>query len=109
MVREFKTENKRLNYRELIKALEDYPAEASRQSMVFPGSRKYIENKKRRAAQKSAQEKESKVDDFKDPSQRNRAALAGIHTKISRKIINAGDLRLAFEKYDVSRRGRIIV
>jgi Ca2+-binding EF-hand superfamily protein len=104
LLREFKVDNSRVNYRDLIKALEDYPAEATRASMVFPGNRKYIHDKKRRA---SSHDGGSKVDDFKDPSQRNRAALEVMHAKISRKIVNPGDLRLAFEKYDVSRRGRI--
>ena len=104
LLREFKVDNSRVNYRDLIKALEDYPAEATRASMVFPGNRKYIHDKKRRA---SSHDGGSKVDDFKDPSQRNRAALEVMHAKISRKIVNPGDLRLAFEKYEVSRRGRI--
>lgn len=66
-----------------------------------------MSDKKRRAAQKIKQDPGSKLENLKDPSQRNRAALESIHAKISRKIINAGDLRLAFEKYDISRRGRI--
>ena len=103
MLREFKVDKNKVNYRDLIKALEDYPAEATRQSMVYPRNRKYLSNKKRR----SSVEGGPKVDDFKDPSQRNRAAIEAIHAKISRKIVNPGDLRLAFEKYDISRRGRI--
>jgi Ca2+-binding EF-hand superfamily protein len=103
LLREFKVDKNKVNYRDLIKALEDYPAEATRQSMVYPRNRKYLSNKKRR----SSVEGGPKVDDFKDPSQRNRAAIEAIHAKISRKIVNAGDLRLAFEKYDISRRGRI--
>jgi len=103
LTREFKTGKNRINYRELIRALEEYPAKVARQSLVYPANRKYLQQKKQRATSHAT----TSFDSFKDPSQRNRAALEAVHTKVSRKIINPGDLRLAFEKFDVSRRGRI--
>jgi Ca2+-binding EF-hand superfamily protein len=104
LIRNFKSGKNLVNYKELIRVLEEYSSESQKQNVIYKANRKYLRDKKLQAASK---DQKSIVENFKDPAQRNRAALEAIHAKISSKIMHAGDLRLAFEKYDVSRRGRI--
>ena len=104
LTREFACGPKRINYRDLIQALENYPAERARRNLIFPGDRKYIKDKHNK---KHADTEGAKDLLNPDPSIRNKAALEAVFLKINRKIANAGDLRVAFEKFDVSRRGRI--